>query len=308
MATCSTAPFSEPSFQMLRPFFAGDANELAASFERWETFPPCTLDADGRPTTPGLPVPMILYFARDINDDAHSDVRATLDPIIHNKESDCRIAPKWRKCFTTISLLGANLTASQDQYHNRMTDPSWNRGPNIQFYRAVRHIDEQPSSTSKLFYYMEGDNEPLADNWLDAIATEIEEKSPFSVLGGRYAGHNWDVFGDKIIVPSLRNHLNGNGVYNVDHTLLQLALERFDDSPGSSWEDKFHSSFDVYLSEILIDEMDVSVDDLETAGKDYKQSSVLTNFATTLTLPQALPPSARVVHGASSFYLSYCWH
>jgi hypothetical protein len=54
----------------------------------------------------------------------------------------------------------------------------------------------------------------------------------------------------------------------------------------------------VYLSEILIDELDVAVVGLEEPGSDYKQSTIITNFATTLTLPQALPPAALVAHGA----------
>jgi hypothetical protein len=223
--SCLSKSKNVAGFQLWRPFFGGDVNELIGSFARWELFPPCTLDGNREPTTPGLPVPLVLYFARDVDDAAYVDMKTKLEPIIHNNETDCAAVPNWQKCFTSITLLGANLTASQDQYHTRMDDPSWNRGPNVQFYRAVRFINEQPAPSSKVFYYMEGDSIPLAHNWLDGIATEIYSKSPFSVLGGRYAGHNWDPFpGDDVIVPSLRNHLNGNGIYNVEHTLLQLAL------------------------------------------------------------------------------------
>jgi hypothetical protein len=166
--------------------------------------------------------------------------------------------------------------------------------------------------------------------------------------------HNWDGYpGDETIKPALRYHLNGNGVYDINHPLLQLALQRF--VADEEWADSFHSSFDVAIAEVLMEEQGVSVEQLDASPHGYvavafsveailgsrydggervllrlqytallhsrqarrakqmltaihllftdgvtryKASSILTNFATTLTLPQDIAPEVKVVHGA----------
>ena len=157
---------------------------------------------------------------------------------------------------------------------------------------------------------MEADSIPLITGWLDTLADEIEAKRPFSILGGRYTGHNWDGFpGDTIIKPALREHLNGNGVYDVNHPLIIRGLADFDDSSGSTWATVLHSSFDVYFCELLMEVDGVAASDLGNVGHDYKQSPLLTNFATTLTLPQDIPADAEIVHGAVyAFFFSSVDH
>jgi hypothetical protein len=296
---------------LTRPFYAGDAQALKDSFDRWEQFPPCVLDAESNaPVARGLPIQMVLYYAREIpsgngsiastvdadyaGDDVPETMAASLSATIAQLLTETDSA-EWRNCFTTITLLGANLTEAQDQYHNRRDEPTWNLGPNMQFYRMLDHMSAHQDAS--IMYYMEGDSVPVATGWLDAIVVEIESSLPFSVLGGRYAGHNWDGYqGDTIIKPALRNHLNGNGIYDCDHSVVQTMVRRFKNA--DAWESTHHSSFDVAFAEYLIEEQHVAEVDLEASPHDYKASSILANFATTLTLPQDLPSTARVVHGA----------
>jgi hypothetical protein len=139
------------------------------------------LDNENRPTHPALPIKMILYYAREAG-----SIAAAVAPILTDTDGAV-----WRHCFSTISLLGANLTEAQDQYHMRHEEVSWNLGPNMQFYRMLDSLHTHADSGSQaasMMYYMEGDSIPIATNWLDQLATEIEANQPFSVLGGRYAG------------------------------------------------------------------------------------------------------------------------
>jgi hypothetical protein len=325
---------------LARPFYQGDAQDLLDSFARWVQFPPCQLEVDdvtgvSTPTTPGLPVEMVLYFAQDITID--SDILALVEPFLTDDGA------AWRKCFTTISLLGANLTDGQNQYHARQDEASWNLGPNMQFYRFLehttitaavggnvapdlfqptpdtssettpevattdgfggRHGREIFSSTSarpsSIFYYMEGDSIPVQADWLDSLTAEIAASRPFSVLGGRYDGHNWNAYpiDSDIIKPALRYHLNGNSVYDASHPVIQTVLARFDGSDNNVWETEHHSSFDVFIAEMLIEEMLVPVTALALVA-EYKTSAFMTNFATTLTLPQDIASTATIVHGA----------
>ena len=129
---CTANKCCTDSFVVVRPFFAGDADDLVESFERWDAFTPCELNADGTPKAKGLPVDIVLYFARDITASENQDVLAKMQKIQDVSPDDA----DWRKCFRTITVLGGNLTAYEDQYHTRRGEASWNRGPNVQFYMA----------------------------------------------------------------------------------------------------------------------------------------------------------------------------
>jgi hypothetical protein len=277
---------------LVRPFFNGDADDMVASFDAWVTYPPCALDSTtGLPTAEGLPINLMLYYSGDINGADAVSSRATIDQLLVDDSAE------WRKCFSSITLKGANLTADQDQYHSRMSEASWNVGPNMQFYRLLNYLGQDASfSDGDFMYYMEADNTPIAANWLDALVQEVESSKPFSVLGGRYSGHNWDNYpGDAIIKPALRYHLNGNAVYNVGHDVIQNVLASFTDD--DAWAAAPHSSFDVAISESLLEAGGVVVADLETSPSEYKASSLFSNFATTLTLPQDVASGVNVVHG-----------
>eukprot|EP00729_Bicosta_minor_P003773 gene3773-15587_t len=285
---CTAAACCTETFIVARPFFAGDAGDLVDSFARWNTYPPCVLDRNGDPTTPGLPADMILYFARDINNPDHSGLVASLQAVM---DAD---AP-WRKCFNRLTTMGGNLSAAQDQYHTRQDEITWNLGPNMQFYRMLKHVAAlaTDAQSSGIFYYMEGDSIPVAPEWLDEVAEQIAVQQPFSALGGTYSGHNWKSFDDGVIKPALRHHLNGNAVYNVSHRLIQKALRGF----GDAFEEAGHSSFDVAIAEILMEEEGVEAEDLAAENNDYKANGVFSNFAGTLVLPQDVASSTKIVHG-----------
>ena len=148
---------------------------------------------------------------------------------------------------------------------------------------------------------MEADSIPVTHHWLEAILNELAARSPFSVLGAHYAGHNWDKYpiDSNIVTPALRNHLNGNAVYNTSHPLLQEVLMTWFQHE-SNWLYESHSSFDIYISELLFEIRSVaSVIEAETAPYEYKSSNIFSNMATTLTLPQDIDTSGNaIVHGA----------
>ena len=150
----ATPTASAPLFTIYRPFFGGDSADLVASFDRWDLFPPCALDANTlMPTSEHLPVDMVLYYARNISSD--STVLSTIQGILDTDLSDSAGNGKaWRNCFSKITAIGAHLTPEEDQYHTDMEDPTWNLGPNMQFYKLLRHISDSDSDVSKVFYYM----------------------------------------------------------------------------------------------------------------------------------------------------------
>ena len=92
---------------IIRPFAAGDVEKLAASFDRWEKFLPCQVDEFGDPTSPDLPVDIILYFSQRIED--YPNHATILEEILRREDAE------WRNCFGRISILDANLTIAQDR-------------------------------------------------------------------------------------------------------------------------------------------------------------------------------------------------
>lgn len=278
-----------PPFAVVRPFFAGDASDLADSFVRWGEFPPCKLNQAGRPHSPHLPVPLTLYFSGNVD---MNGVAESFDTILNSTQ-------EWRKCFTYVTLIGANMTANEDVYHNDQSNPNWNLGPNLQFYKLLQRIKSIAGGTvdkalSTTFFYMEGDTIPTAVHWLDALATEITTGPEFSVLGGSYSGHNWNSFFSDDIPDSLRYHINGNAVYNTGSALVARALEIYENA-SATFATTFHSSFDVHLCELLLDVDGTSASSL--ASKGYRANALFANFAQTLVLPQDVPKGAVITHG-----------
>lgn len=268
-----------PPFVVVRPFFWGDAVDMVESFAVWNTFMyPCTFPSN---------IPLVLYYSGDID---HSAMRAIVDPLLLDVD-----AP-WRVCFADVQLLGANLTTVQDQYHTRRNEPDWNLGPNMQFYRLLNYL-VQDDSLPDVVYYMESDSVPIEREWLDALVAAVGANTPFSVLGGVYTGHNWDAFAADIIKPALRHHLNGNGVFDAGHNVIQTMMQRYPSDDDGAWGETAHSSFDVAIAEYLLEEQSVEVATLAAYPSEYKALDLFANFATTLTLPQDIPNQTMIMHG-----------
>ena len=136
----------------------------------------------------------------------------------------------------------------------------WVSGPNGQFRNSMFEImnvppvddnnDEEnnPEAASpaadnndqqqpyyELAFIMEPDNQPQRMGWLNELLNEIQDKTPFAILGSKYKGHAWDGMEDAIS-PSLLNHLNGNSVYNVTHPLMRKFLVELQREAGSEFE------------------------------------------------------------------------
>jgi hypothetical protein len=179
-----TTVLSTMPLVLVRPFFDGDVDVLVASFSKWN-HPnlPCTLEGD---TPTHGTVDLLLYYARNVSD------APAIQAIVSQLHST---TDAWRKCIGTITIFGANLTASEDVYNPSGNGVDWNRGPNTQFYRIVPVFRD----LGVPFFYMESDTVPTRAGWLDAIRAEIAVKAPFAVLGSRYAGH-------KCVTPPTSQH------------------------------------------------------------------------------------------------------
>ena len=99
-------------------------------------------------------VDLIVYYARNVSDSTQT--QTVTQQIDSSTEA-------WRACIGTVTLLGANLTASEDVYNPTGDDINWNLGPNLQFYRFITWLLESdgiPWTPAMPFFYMEGDTVP----------------------------------------------------------------------------------------------------------------------------------------------------
>ena len=137
------------------------------------------------------------YYARDL---------PLPTPVLDSVRALQESTATWRRCFGSIDILGANLTAEQDVYNPGGDGVDWNTGPNMQFYRIVNYLTVHGGAYD-VFFYMEGDTVPRKAGWLDALREAVVEYTPFSVLGSTYSGHNWDSYLNvfpPVIPPTLR--------------------------------------------------------------------------------------------------------
>jgi hypothetical protein len=94
-------------------------------------------------------------------------------------------------------------------------------GPNLQFFRSVRHVAQGAGSPQEACLLLETDAYPLRDGWLAALDARIAGIGDFVVAGANYQGTS-------PIHAAIQGHFNGNSVYGVGSPDFQPFL--------ASWE------------------------------------------------------------------------
>ena len=148
------AALSMAPLRVVRPFATHDWSKLLYSFDRWDEVVPC---ASGAAAAGPLPRPeLVLYYSRSIRELRHAAIWPSVQALLGDSS-----ARPWRSCFSSASLLCANLTKAQDKYmpSKAGSDVAWNSGPNVQFYRMLRHYSAQPHG--RVVYFMEPDSVPM---------------------------------------------------------------------------------------------------------------------------------------------------
>lgn len=124
------------------------------------------------------------------------------------------------KIFTHIVFFSCKIPPNKSVYlrknpKNRETPLpkyGWKSGPNIQFFRSVRHVVEALPSVRSLLL-METDLIPTKDYWLDRLNSELAETGDCLLAGARYVGGTH-------LPETIAHHINGNAVLNLSHPLF----------------------------------------------------------------------------------------
>eukprot|EP00591_Stephanopyxis_turris_P001522 CAMPEP_0195511176 /NCGR_PEP_ID=MMETSP0794_2-20130614/3591_1 /TAXON_ID=515487 /ORGANISM="Stephanopyxis turris, Strain CCMP 815" /LENGTH=720 /DNA_ID=CAMNT_0040638727 /DNA_START=505 /DNA_END=2667 /DNA_ORIENTATION=+ len=219
---------------ILRPFCAFDAEALPTTFAAWESLPPCKaavsdigdIDDDldnynGTSSDEGADVSadMFLFYSQSYFDSP--EAVTAVDSIIATFNEP----GGWSECFENIYAIEANIPPELDLYLPSAQEDlyNWVNGPNRQYEAGFRVIQSGEWGQYDGFYLMEGDSIPVKAHWLDVLLEEIEKFRPFAILGAKYNGDKWDQFYEKIPI-SLLHHINGNGIYNTSHPLLDRLV------------------------------------------------------------------------------------
>jgi hypothetical protein len=163
-----------PSIAIARTFSVTDADLLPGSFSIWDDFPPCQLGSPWQ-------VDLFLVYSQSLNDDSipvQSSIEAVKDSFSSNDG--------WKKCFSKVIGIGVDIDPAVDIYQldQQNSNPLWVNGPNRQFERTIRAVQDAESSPYDLLYLMEMDNIPVQPFWLDVIMEEIRDESKeFTILG-----------------------------------------------------------------------------------------------------------------------------
>ena len=73
----------------------------------------------------------------------------------------------------------------------------WVSGPNGQFRADMSNLMAVPARENKNVAYeiamiMEADNQPMHSGWLNEVVDDVEDKTPFAILGSKYKGNAWE--------------------------------------------------------------------------------------------------------------------
>ena len=84
---------------------------------------------------------------------------------------------------------------------------------------------------------MEADNQPQRNGWLNSVLQDVQAQTPFALLGSKYKGQSWDQFKD-VMPTSLKEHINGNAVYNLTHPLFNNLVDELKREANTVYEGK----------------------------------------------------------------------
>jgi len=162
-----------PSLAIARTFSVADTHLLRGSFSIWDDFPPCQI---GSP----LQVDLFLVYSRSLNDSvpAQDAIEAVKDSFSNSHG--------WKKCISRVIGIGVDIDAEVDLYQldHQHSNPLWVNGPNRQFERTIRAVQDAESGSYDLLYLMEMDSIPVQPFWLDRIIEKMsEEPEEFTILG-----------------------------------------------------------------------------------------------------------------------------
>lgn len=162
-----------PPIAIARPFSSADADLLPESFEPWIDSPPC-------PENSTVKVDLFLVYSQNLDDSvqAQAAIRAAQE-IFERGEV-------WSSCISNVYGFGVNLEAALDIYkpEEQSVNPLWVNGPNRQFERTVRGIQDMHDKRYEILYLMEMDSVPVQKYWLHAIIEQIRvDPVEFTILG-----------------------------------------------------------------------------------------------------------------------------
>jgi hypothetical protein len=268
---------------VVRPFSSHDVDRLIDSFVLWERFHPCV---EGR----GHRYTLYLSYSKRFDTIAGERVEEKLQQFLSKRK-------RWMSCFDKIQLHQCRIPDNIDIYNPFMAglDRNWVAGPNHQFTSLARFMSRQASFDA--WYLMEADSVPRRGGFLTALSEEISNSRPFAILGSRYRGDRWDMVMNEIH-PTLKNHINGNAVYNQSEPLMDRLLQQLEKDIHQ------HVPYDYMISQILLSNQSLYPIDYQYSDGRlalYKgESTVLGNYASTNMLSEFFGDEY-IVHGAKMF-------
>ncbi len=167
---------NHPSLAIARTFAPADVDLLPESFDQWRLFPPCQKDSP-------VQVDLFLIYSQSltVSIQAQTAIRAVEEIFGQDEE--------WSRCISRVIGVGVELDPTVDLYlvNEQSTNLLWVNGPNRQFERTIRFLQDGKYNKYDLMFLMEIDSVPVEKYWLDSLMHEIQESdtesSKFAILG-----------------------------------------------------------------------------------------------------------------------------
>lgn len=171
----STDLVPQTRLAVVRTFCPNDIDFLVASFDDWKELTPCRESYKQE----NYKADIFLIFSQYL-----SESKEALDAIAELYEI-FKATNGWNRCFENIYAIDVNIEPSMDLYlpSEQMDNAYWVNGPNRQFERSIRAVQQSEHGEYECMYLMEGDSVPVKKFWLDKLMREVKRNRPFAILG-----------------------------------------------------------------------------------------------------------------------------
>ena len=171
----STDLVRHKNLAVVRTFCPNDIDDLVVSFDDWNKFTPCRESHKKE----NYSADVFLIFSQNL-----SESKEAMDAIAKLYEI-FKATNGWNGCFENIYAIDVNIESSMDLYlpSEQMENAFWVNGPNRQFERSIRAVQQSVHGEYECMYLMEGDSVPVKKFWLDELMGDVKQNRPFAILG-----------------------------------------------------------------------------------------------------------------------------
>jgi len=230
------------------PFIEGHIDRVLSNIERWQKYIPCQPHRGYHQF-----IDLLFYYHKDI-----TSVRGLVGTLKSAISSHKEIS----QCFSVIRFANARLNDEEDVYP---------LGASRMFFRLM---GMNTINKYNYMYYMEPDNLPCKQYWLDRIYEEA------TIVGGESLWMRGSIIRNGVSMVgtwTFGEHMNGNAIYRLDSQqffdFLALVENELNGDPG-----KYVESYDIAIYLVRKNRTLIPWDEFTRTASKFQYTDLVQNW------------------------------